>query len=54
LTKANVAAFVIVSNRSKFDLFRFLDIFKPGFGCLVKTTDDMLQIIEKLGISQIF
>jgi hypothetical protein len=54
LTKANIATLVIVSNRSKFDVFRFLDFFKPEFGCLVKTTHDMLQIIEKRWISQVF
>ena len=47
LTKANVAFLVFVSSRSKFDISRFLSILKPKFGRLVKTTDDMLQIIEK-------
>ena len=42
LTQANVAAFVIVSVRSKFNEVRFLGISKPRFGCLVKTSDDML------------
>ena len=53
LTKANVAALVIVSSRSEFDVLRFLSFPKPKFGCLVKTTDDMLQIIEKRRITQI-
>ena len=47
LTKANVAALVIVSSRSKFNVLRFLGFTKPKFGCLVKTKDDMIQIIEK-------
>ena len=47
LTKTNIAALVIVFRRSKFDVLRFLGIPKPKFGCLIKTTDDMLQIIEK-------
>ena len=47
LTKADVAAFIIVSSRSKFDVLRFFGISKPKFGCLVKNTDYMLQIIEK-------
>ena len=47
LTKANVVVLVIVSSRSKFYVFRFLRIPKPKFSCLVKTTDDMIQIIDK-------
>ena len=47
LTKANIAALVIVFRRSKFDVLRFLGIPKPKFGCLIKTMDDMLQIMEK-------
>jgi hypothetical protein len=47
LTQANVAVLVIVFNRSKFNVLRFLGIPKPKFGCLVKTTDDILQIIEE-------
>ena len=47
LTKANVVALVIVSSRSKFDVLRFLGLPKPKFGCLVKTMDDVLQIIKK-------
>ena len=48
LTKANVAALVIVSDRSKLDVLRFLSFpSKPKFGYLVKTIHDMIQIIEK-------
>ena len=47
LTKANVAALVIVFSRSKFDILRFLGFPEPKFGCRVKTTYDMFQIIEK-------
>jgi hypothetical protein len=47
LTKANIAFLVIVPSRSKLDVFRLMGVPKPKFGCLVKTTDDMLQIIEK-------
>ena len=52
LTKANVAALIIVSSRSEFYVLRFLGISKPKFGCLVKNTDYMLQIIEKRWITQ--
>ena len=47
LTKANIAALIIVSSRSKFNVSRFLGFTKPKFGCLVKTTDDIVQINEK-------
>ena len=53
LTKANVAALVIISSRSKFDILRFLGFPKPKFGCLVKTKDDMIQIDEKSRFTQI-
>ena len=53
LTQPNVATLVIVSIRSKFNIFWFLSIPKPKFGCLVKTTDDILQVIEKRWITQI-
>ena len=53
LTKANVVALVIVSIRSNFDVLRFLDLPKPKFGCLVKTMDDMVQIVEKKRITQV-
>ena len=47
LTQANVVALVIVSSRSKFNVFGFLSIPEPKFGSLVKTMDDVLQIIKK-------
>ena len=46
LAKANVAVLIIVSSRSKSDVLRFFSIPKPKFGCLVKTMDDMIQIID--------
>ena len=46
LSKPNVAALVIVFRRSKFNLLRFFSIPKPKLGCLVKTKDDMIQIVE--------
>ena len=53
LTKANVVALVIISSWSKFNVLRFLGFPKPKFGCLVKTKDDMIQIIKKRWITQV-
>ena len=53
LTQANIAALIIVSSRPKFNEFRFLGSRKPKFGCIVKTTDDMVQIIEIRWIAQV-
>ena len=47
LTKTNVVALVIVSSRSKFDVLGLLGFPKPKFGRLVKTADNMVQIVEK-------
>ena len=46
LTKANLAGLVIISCRSKFDVLRFIGIPKPKFGCLVKSIDYIIQIVE--------
>ena len=52
LTKSNIASWIIVPRRSKFNILRICIVAKSWFGIFIKTIGDMVEIVLERGFSQ--